>query len=356
MGGGPALLSGVCYLESLEIYACPDAYRGFHLKQTCFAVVLTSMVKKCHDTRHDCLVLGLFHMFQRTLALSDNPFDPGSRNLAGNPLRIDQDSALMQLFCWKLAGLQAKQSQIEGLLFGPQRPGATAAKQGIIVIRGGKGTGKTTLASYVRHRILTEAVQPNGGWKCHETNFRAAEDPMRASAFSSMLDEVRKQIEAMAGQSGANVFLFLDDVPANRLISLINLFQDFNAHFQVYVVTTTDPNLDQAELDCSYAAKITIVETGNVNASDLLAYMTDRVKLFRSPPRIEFDNLSPIFPWVATAPQRLLGNQAPEQPLRLLNRKLSREVEQHHLTLLQKDGNVDVGTAVQTDLPQYMIP
>jgi hypothetical protein len=301
-------------------------------------------------------------MFSKTLGLSNNPFDPdlanGPQNLAGNPLRVDLHEALQPLFCWKLGGLEAKRAQIEGLLFGPRQPATkpTVVKQGIIVIRGGRGTGKTTLASYIKHRVLKDAVQPAGNWKFHEASFPAAENPANMQVFSTKLSEVRKNIETMVGQAQESIFLFLDDLPTNNLSGVINLFQDFNMHSQMYVVTTTDPTLLQAELDCSYAAKITIVETANVDAVDLQAYMADRVNLYRHPKRIEFDNVSPLFPWASSAPQRLLGNQAPNQPLRMLNKKLGREVEAQHEMLLQQDANIDIAAVPQTDLPRYLIP
>jgi Cdc6-like AAA superfamily ATPase len=300
-------------------------------------------------------------MFSKTLGLSDNPFDPdfpnGPRNLAGNPLRVDQHEALEPLFCWKLGGLEAKRSQIDGLLFGPRQPIAKPAsvRQGIIVIRGGRGTGKTTLASYIKRRVLKDAVQPAGNWKIHEASFPAAENPANMQVFSTKLSEVRKNIETMVGQTQESIFLLLDDLPANNLSGVINLFQDFNVHSQIYVVTTTDPTLLQSELDCSYAAKITIIETSNVNAVELHDYMADRVKLYRDPKRVEFDNVSPLFPWALSALQRLLSNQAPNQPLRMLNKQLSRDVEAQHETLLQQNPHIDITTLPQTDLPRYLI-
>jgi hypothetical protein len=302
-------------------------------------------------------------MFQKTLALSTNPFDPeianGPQNLAGNPLRIDQhdDDAVQKLFCWKLAGLEENRARIERVLFGPKQLGTqpAAVKQGIIVIRGGRGTGKTTLASFINRRVLKESTQPSGGWKPIETNFPATDDPTSIQDFSSRLNEVRERIKQKVGQPPDNVFLFLDDVPPGGLIGVITLFQDFKMHSQVYVVTTTDQKLSQNELDCSYAAKITIVETNNVNAVDLHSYMADRVGLYRMPKRTDFDKISPIFPWAQTAPDRLLGNQTSDQPLRLLNRKLSRQVEDHHEELLQLNPKVDIGAVAEADLKQYLI-
>ncbi len=84
--------------------------------------------------------------------------------------------------------------------------------------------------------------------------------------------------------------------------------------------------------------------------------MADRVNLYRDPKRVEFDNVSPLFPWALSALQRLLGNQAPNQPLRMLNKQLSREVEAQHEMLLQQDAHLDITTMPQTDLPRYLIP
>lgn len=297
-------------------------------------------------------------MLQKTLGLCTDPFDPDdNRNLGGEPLRVDQEPKLMDLFCWKLAGLQQSKTAIDAFLFKLHNPNdKPAPKSGIVVIVGGIGTGKTTLASYVKRRVLEESATPATAWKVRDVDFPGANDPTRPIAFVEGVTELRNYLNAAVGKPPENIFLFLDNMPSGGFGAISNLYHEFSRHTQVYVVTTTDRALKQEELNWSVAARVKLISTLNVNAAELQAYMAERVNIYRDPKRAEFDNLSKMFPWAATAVQRLVGvNPDSDQPLRLLNRWLTEDVVQFHAKHTN-DPTCDMGTLSQVELMTFMIP
>jgi hypothetical protein len=299
-------------------------------------------------------------MFQKTLGLSNNPFDPDDfparPNLGGDPLRVDEEPKLLDLFCWELGGLQQSKLSIDHFLFGPSPSASNVIpKPGIIVISGGKGTGKTTLGSYVRHRVSSSAT-PTAVWRDFWTEFPPDEDPTRPTAFVDGIKALREKLSGSLGSQRENVFAFFDNVPVNSFGAVSNLYRDFKFHNQIYVVTTTDAGLKQDELNWSIAARVKLIPTRNINALELQAYMAARVKLYRDPRRDEFDSLTKIFPWAMSAAQRLVGSDPnADQPLRLLNRWLSEEIALAH-TDRAADPAIDVGTLSEVALAKLLIP
>jgi hypothetical protein len=299
-------------------------------------------------------------MFQKTLGLSNNPFDPDDfpamPNLSGEPLRVDEEPKLLDLFCWDVGDLLQSKLSIDRFLFGLLPAGAQSPpKPGIIVIAGGKGTGKTTLGSYIKHRLLQSAA-PVGGWKDFRADFPSVDDPTRPTAFVDRMKVLRDKLSGSLGAMRENVFVFFDDFPPNSFGAVTNLYQDFKSHNQVYVVTTTDIGLKQNELNWSVAARVKLILTRNINASELQAYMMERVSRYRDPIRGEFDKLTKTFPWAMSAAQRLVGaNPNADQPLRLLNRWLSEEVALTH-TDRAADPAIDVATLPEKALAKLLIP
>jgi hypothetical protein len=145
-------------------------------------------------------------------------------------------------------------------------------------------------------------------------------------------------------------------VPPAGFDAVLNLYQDFKDHNQIYVVTTTDVALAQKELNWTVAARVKVLQTRNVNVAELQAYIAERVALYRDPKRAEFDNLSKNFPWAMSAAARLVGaTPDADQPLRLLNRWLSEEVTDIH-TKRSADPAVDLPNLPQAALAALMIP
>ena len=242
-------------------------------------------------------------------------------------------------------------------LFKPTPPGVPPVpKEGILVIAGGKGTGKTSLASFVKRRVLQKSSIPTVNWKDFETGFPWVADPTRPTLFVDRMTALRATLTGALSNGRENVFLFLDDVPPAGFDAVLNLYQDFKDHNQIYVVTTTDVALAQKELNWTVAARVKVLQPRNVNVAELQAYIAERVALYRDPNRAEFDNLSKIFPWAMSAAARLVGaTPDADQPLRLLNRWLSEEVTDFH-TKRSADPAVDLPNLPQAALAALMIP
>ena len=81
-------------------------------------------------------------MFQRTLALSNNPFDPdnnpGWSNLSGQALRIDHDPTLLPLFSWSLGGLQQSKTAIDSCSSPRRRASRLFRKRAFLLLPGAK--------------------------------------------------------------------------------------------------------------------------------------------------------------------------------------------------------------------------
>lgn len=298
-------------------------------------------------------------MFQKTLGLSDDPFNPTNfppaENLAVAPLRVDEQPKLEALLCWDIGGFGEHKAEIERIIYGPlgQTSGA-AQRSGIIAIVGGKGTGKSTLARYIKRRV-TEAAAAGAAWREYVERLPDSRD-LTQQSFASRFTALRSKLDGELAKTGERVLLVLDDLPERSFASVTELYMDLERHRRIFVVTTTDSSLTQKELDWSGGARVRVIETRNVNIDEAKAYVVARTKLYRDPARPEFERVSPTFPWAPSALKRHLGD-APgaTQPVRVLNCNLSRDVNSYHANR-EHDQAVDMQTADEARLGQLMIP
>jgi hypothetical protein len=305
-------------------------------------------------------------MYQKTLGLGDNPFNPQFPSLklidlAGSPLPLDRHyDALEPLFDRQIANIGESDDVICDLLFGVKpseaSQGNIVKRQIIFIFRGGRGTGKTTLSFYVKKLVEANVSPLQDKWHTKTQSFSANEDPPDIGAFRNKIDALHNEIIKDSGNDERSLFILLDNVPPRGFPRIVDLYEGCIQHFRVFVVTTTDKDLKQEHLD-SFQPLIRLIDTHNLDIKDVSTYVQDRVTHFRYPKRQEITQTSKLFPFATTAPQRLLGGpEGPSQPLRVLNRVLSREVEAHHTRLLRERPSIDVGTIPMTDLSKLLIP
>jgi hypothetical protein len=322
-------------------------------------VIAGLAIPQRHSVRHFVVIpisVEMETMYEKTLALKTNPFDPelpdpkGPRDLAGKPLLLDAHPELEDLFCWDLRDLRHCDDDAAEVLFGmaPAKP-AVVVNEAILVIRGSRASGKTTLASHFKRRILATFRSDSGAWVL----FQPKEGTSDAVGFRDQIKLLETEIKEKVGANPANLFVFLENVPELGFDRVTQLFARLEGHFRVFLMTTTDPNLTQDELD-TYEPKIALFETCKMNLADMEAYIRHRIKLFRSPVRQEIEQTSNLFPFGPTAPSRILGQK--DVPIRMVNRRLSREIVNHHKQLLANEPELDVARVPASKLPSLLIP
>jgi hypothetical protein len=294
-------------------------------------------------------------MYEKTLALKTDPFDPklpdpAPKDLVGNPLLLDCYPELEKLFCWELGDLLDFDTGAGEMLFGitPAKP-SVVANEGILIIRGGRATGKTTFASHLKRRIL-DAQGPEGKPLQLFTFEKSASN---SGDFQQQMSAFESEIKGKLGPSRVNLFVYIENVPPLGFESVNALFEALNGHFRVYLLTTTDNDLTQYQLDWYYGAKIKLMETRNMSLKDVERYISHRVKQFRSFDRKEIEQASDVFPFGPTAPSRILGQK--DEPIRVVNRWLSRAIVSHHKRLLETEPDLDVAVAPASKLASLLI-
>lgn len=292
-------------------------------------------------------------MFQRTLALRTNPFNPqlpGLNNLAGEPLRVDEHAELCDLLCWQMGKLPEHQERIKGLTANPMN-------QGIVVVRGGRGTGKTTLASYVKQQFL-KAPAPQGQWAPFDEIFPLQEGPPNLADVETRLEALREAVVARCGDGPASVLLFLDNLPSGGtelFQHVVNLYQSLNRYFRLALVTTEDENLTNANLEW-YAPTITPLDLQSSTRDDLHQYVRQRVSCFRDPNRAEIDATSELFPFAPEAVERMMGGtQVTQKPLRIMNHRFAKAIASRHDELVRSGEHDDVATLSPAQLAAVLI-
>jgi hypothetical protein len=294
-------------------------------------------------------------MYQRTLALRTNPFNPavpaaGIANLAGDPLRLDRHPELGDLICWEMGGLPAYQAWVDEMA-------EMALRERIVVIRGGRGTGKTTFASYVK-RKLSSAPAPKGKWSSWDLELPRSEGPVDIEELSARFEALKTAVVTKLGAGPGSVLLFIDNLPnggTDLFTELTNLYESLKCYFRAMVVTTEDQALSRDQLDW-YAPEIKLFEIENSTPSDLHKYVRRRVSWSRDPNRAELEAASELFPFAPEAVQRVMGGEnVPRQTLRVMTHRLAREIEEHDSRLRADGGAIDVGLLSPDELAPLLI-
>jgi len=269
-------------------------------------------------------------MFEITLGLSDNPFNPlfptdqanvALRNLGGRPLPMDlvtQHPVLKALFCCKLKAVAENEAKVREVLFGPDAVngssgsggsgvsggsvasgGATAGPGGsassgasgapaaarvirqpvVLVISGNKGSGKTTFARYLKQLVLS-AAEPKP-WQVFDQEFTSTSGP-DLTVFTAELAGLEAVVRGKIGASGSNTLITLDNIPKLGFPKVADFHKRLDNHFALFIVITDDSTLQQSELDW-YTSKVRLFEMSNITAQELRLYIEARVTHFRSP-------------------------------------------------------------------------
>jgi energy-coupling factor transporter ATP-binding protein EcfA2 len=337
-------------------------------------------------------------MFENTLGLSDNPFNPlfptdqsivALRNLGGRPLPMDlvtQHPVLKTLFCCKLKAVAENEAKVREVLFGLDAasssnrsngpggaggsanpggsggPGGTTAAPGVsltpaadrvirqpavLVISGNKGSGKTTFARYLKQLILS-AAEPKS-WRVFDKEFNSTSGP-DLTVFPSELASFEADVLSKIGPGGSNALIILDNIPKLGFPRVADFHKRLDSHFALFVVSTEDSTLQQSELDW-YSSKVRLFEMSNITGQELRLYIEARVTHFRSPQRPEIDRVSPLFPFSGSFADT---SERPPQPLRVLNKQLERMIEDRHRKQVNESGP-DVTRCSEEELNRVLI-
>ena len=216
------------------------------------------------------------------LAMTQNPFDPNVSTSRGRirdqALILDEHAALLEHFCWDITDLRHDREKIDNILHGtphpPEGPRGPVQQEQIFLIRGSRGSGKTSLASYIR--LATAYGVPRGSqWSILGHRFTPEMVPDEA-AIKGQIDRIQEEVLQQFGVTPGSVFVLLENVPWSRLNQVSSLYEKCALHFRLFVVTTDDTTEDADELE-SWSPPFEPIMRYPLKDEDVLTYVQHRV-------------------------------------------------------------------------------
>jgi hypothetical protein len=181
--------------------------------------------------------------FEKAFALTDNPFGPTKRALINatqrgamrelyqSPLRVHVEPALMKLYCPQ-AGPFAEQEQrfkqkmeSRGYTNSPPDRGNDPF---CFFIRGGKGTGKSTLANVMRRWLLDCRPENEPEWRYFEPWF-GGED-LTFDEQKPMIEQVEDDVKHLCGPDD-HFFIVFDNIVEGAHRIAFNLYARLQEQF-----------------------------------------------------------------------------------------------------------------------------
>lgn len=310
-------------------------------------------------------------MFQEIFALSDDPFRVVSEfkgvdanllsNLQKRPLLIHRDARLTDLFCDKAGpfGTHIKNFSTHLMLSGYS---ATAPSVGhthyIAIIAGGRGTGKTTLASYLIHELETIAEKAGAGWNLHSDV--SMDEADTAEEFKLKLDKLEHEIEHEMGK-GDHCCVLIDDVKESSLPDVLALHGRFElTRFVWFFITTNDLNLiNQDFRNTRY--HIHKYAMSGLDPDQAVSFLTSRIVQFRDPQLPILQNGFLLHPYdaenVRSAVQKLERSNGDPTPitLRQFATHLSEHLRAKFLSIMQARPDFKIQGSGSKDLVDHQI-
>jgi hypothetical protein len=278
----------------------------------------------------------------RDLGLKDNPFNPrllrgGARrylqSLDRRPLRIDVCAAVEHLYFEELpVASKHLVDWVRRLADAGYSPGNPRGLSNLVaVIRGGTGSGKTTLAAKFLRHLLSCGGSDDAAWVDVGDSFPDT-DITRSLPTTEEIDKVCGSVgRALEGKGEDNwTYAFIDNVTEKSLGPILNVYDTAGSCTRIFVLTTDD--VDLVVDDPAYPIEVADYQLGELDVDAAVAYARFRVASFRHGDHLETPLCDSMFPLLAEAVHQWTGrdpNASAGNPLviRVLNTVLGGKID-----------------------------
>jgi hypothetical protein len=315
-------------------------------------------------------------MYQETLALSDNPFGPRADSIAPPPrdylkdldrapLRPDKRPELLPLFSEAAYEASKHLDEFRTVLFergysiDPPRRGDDSL---IVLIRGDRGAGKTSLACRMIVEVLKTSKAGDNPWKRFELHAKEERQPVPDRAeYKAALAELDSQILENSAHDDY-VCALVEDVTQDNFDQVADLYGKYQQTRTLIFFAITHDILLQARDFRSYPRRVQVFSLSPLLPEQADSYVSQRLEYFRDPKRAEIREISQLFPFCPDFIRRQFSEPNSNTvhttqnsiTLRVLNTNLRASLHSQHLAL--KAGNVPpVANAPASQLSKYLI-
>ena len=216
----------------------------------------------------------------------------------------------------------------------------------VAVVRGGIGSGKTTLAAKFLRYLLSCSGPDDPEWTDVGKSF-PDNDITRALTTEKEIEEVCGYIEnALDGKGEENwAYAFIENVTKASLGSVLGVYDNAGSCTRVFILTTDD--VDLVMDDPAYPIEVADYQLGELDVDAAIAYARFRVDRFRHDDHRETQLCDSMFPllaevvrqWTERDPKATVSNPL---VIRVLNTVLSAKIDRlakkfvcHHRPMLR---------------------
>jgi energy-coupling factor transporter ATP-binding protein EcfA2 len=285
---------------------------------------------------------------KETLNLNENPFDPECNGLRCGPKPLGKKNGNgPDLICRQVAGFGKAESDLLRAVF-RTRPETIAAdakiKRGaILVIVGPSGSGRTTLANLLHHRVF--ATGPD--WNCFPLEF----DPYLPSLnVKQRFASLRTSIGNLYGDGEGKAFVRIENLPADQFKFVMSAFIAFPNLLSVFVVTTSDEGLLTADL--AAPMWIEVVELKKLPEDEVGTLLKDRIPKYRAADNeaLKSESDLALFPFSLDAPKNTAN-----KPIQMVRHWAGARIDNQHDELDSRPDLVDARQADAAELRTRLI-